>query len=89
MWIILPLLVIACLVFAFGPWFKSYRTVAYGWLTAAWAAILPIAGDITGYLKDLDWRQYVAPEQAPWVILAVTILFITLRHRTNSAVGQK
>lgn len=89
MWIILVLLIAASLAVAFLPQLRGFRTVAFGVMSTVWTVALPLLGQITEYLKGLDWQQYVAPEQAPWVILAVTLVFMVLRFVTTGPVGSK
>jgi hypothetical protein len=89
MWIILLVLIAASLAVAFLPQLKGFRTQAFAVMSAIWTAVLPLLGDIFSYLKDLDWRQYVSPEQAPWLILAVTLVFMGLRYVTTGPVGRK
>ena len=86
LWILIALTLIAVLI-AFGPWFKSYRTMIFGTLSGLITAGLPLLSEVFAYLKDLDWREYVTAEKAPWVILAITVLFMVLRFRTKGAVG--
>jgi hypothetical protein len=85
--LILFALVAVSLVVAFGPWFKGWRTQTFGALTSAWAGGLPFLAELSAYLKDLDWTQYVSAKAVPGVILALTVIFMWLRYRTTGPVG--
>ena len=82
----------------FSKRFTGYRTQIAASITAAAggglpllgdliAPALPYASDIATYLKDLDWRQYVGVEKAPWIILGTGIVFYILRRMTTGPVG--
>jgi hypothetical protein len=84
----------------FSPMFKRFRTQIAAALTAGiggllpalhdWAATaLPYANDVVVYLKDLDWRQYLSPQFAPYAMIGLGVLFYILRRMTNTAPGVK
>lgn len=99
-YIILAIIVAGIVLVLFSPWFKGRRTQIAASLTAMLggvlpmlhdflAPILPYANDVVTYLKDLDWRQYVSAEKAPWIILGTGVVFYILRRMTTGPVGVK
>ena len=84
----------------FSPRFTGYRTQIAAYITATIGGVLPMlhdflapalpyASDILAYLKDLDWRTYLSPDKAPYIIIGTTILFFILRRMTTTPVGTK
>ena len=100
-WYIIFAIVLAVLGYVvFSDRFKGYRTQIAASLTAGIGGVLPMLHDVMGtllpyasdvvtYLRDLDWRQYVSAEKAPWVILGMGIVFYILRRMTTGPVGVK
>lgn len=99
-YIILGLLLLVVGFVLFSPWLKGFRTQIAAALTAiiggvfpllgdVWAAILPYSYDVVGYLKDLDWRQYLSAQMAPWVMIGVGVVFYILRRMTTGPAGTK
>ena len=99
-YIILGLLAVAVGVVLFSPWLKGFRTQIAAALTAfiggalpligdAWRAVLPYSYDVAGYLKDLDWRQYLTPQMAPWIMIGLGVIFYILRRMTTTPIGEK
>jgi hypothetical protein len=99
-YIILGLLAVGLGVLVFSPWLKGFRTQIAAALTAfiggvlpligdAWRAILPYSYDVVGYLKDLDWRQYLTAQMVPYVMIGIGVIFYILRRMTTGPVGTK
>src|SRR5687767_11405988 len=99
-YIILGLIAVAVGVVLFSPWLKGRRTQIAASLTAMLggvlpmmheflAPILPYASDVVTYLKDLDWRQYVSADKAPWIMLGMGVVFYILRRMTTTPPGVK
>lgn len=88
-WIFAFLLVGGILLFCFLPQLKGWRTQIFASITAVGGGLLPLMGDIFTYLDGLDWRQYLKPEHAPWMILAIGIIVLILRKLTTGPVGTK
>lgn len=97
---IVGLLFLALAVILFSPWLKGFRTQIAAALTAviggvlpllgdAWRAILPYSYDVVGYLKDLDWRQYLTAQMVPYVMIGIGVIFYILRRMTTGPVGTK
>jgi hypothetical protein len=92
---ILVLALVAALGFVlFSPPLKGWRTQIYGYVTIIAGALLPLAGDLIGYLQTLDWRQYVlASDRKNLAVLAIVgglgFMAIVLRHMTTGPVGTK
>lgn len=94
MWIVLLLLIAAVLALSFIPALKGYRTVIFGWATAAIGAVVPVLTEIVGYLQELDWREYIlAGDKKNLLVLAVVgglgVLMVVMRHLTKGPVGEK
>lgn len=99
-YILFAIILIAIGLVVLSPMFKGYRTQIAASLTAMiggllpmlhdfLAPILPYASDVVTYLKDLDWREYVSAEKAPWIILGTGVVFYILRRMTTGPVGTK
>ena len=82
----------------FSSRFTGWRTKIAATFTAVVGGLLPLLGDllapalpyasdIATYLKDLDWREYVGADNAPWIVLGTGILFFILRRMTTGPVG--
>jgi MFS family permease len=69
--------------------FKGRRTELFGYATAAFGGVTPLLGDVFGYLKTLDWQQYVPPQQAPWILLGLGLLVVVFRRITTGPAGTK
>jgi hypothetical protein len=78
-----------------SPRMVGFRTKTVAWITgvaggvipaisSVAAVVLPYGVDITTYLKDLDWRQYVDPSYAPAIIIGMSVLFYVLRRMTTA-----
>lgn len=98
--IILGLIAVVVGFVLFSPWLKGFRTQIAAALTAtvggvlpligdAWRSMLPYSYDVAGYLKDLDWRQYLTAQMAPWVMIGIGVIFYILRRMTTTPVGKK
>ena len=93
-YLILLVALVALGFFLLHPAMKGYRTQAFGLLTVAGGAIVPLATQVFEYLQTLDWRQYVLDgDKKNLVILGVTaglgVMVIVLRYMTTGPVGQK
>lgn len=54
------------------------------------AAVLPLAGEVVGYLANVDWTQLTKnPRAALAYTVALTLLNIVLRFVTTAPVGNK
>ena len=98
-YIIFGLILVAIGFVIFSPWLQGRRTQIAASLTAMLGGILPMlhdflvpilpyASDVVTYLKDLDWRQYVSADKAPWIILGTGVVFYILRRMTTGPVGE-
>lgn len=82
---ILLTLIALVLCVLFVPSFRGARTKIINWYGVVGIGfVIPLLVEMTGYLNTLDWREYVSPEAAPWVLLGIGLLQIYLRHRTDS-----
>ena len=88
-YIILGLLAVAVGVVLFSPWLKGFRTQIFGALTVIWGAAVPLLTQITDYLQTLDWRQYLTPQMAPWIMIGLGVIFYILRRMTTTPIGEK
>ena len=99
-YIILGLLFVALAFILFSPGLKGFRTQIAAALTAGIGGLLPVihdfaatvmpyASDVVTYLKDLDWRQYVSPQSAPYIMIGLGVVFYILRRMTSTAIGTK
>lgn len=84
----------------FSPWLKGFRTQTAAGLTAAiggvfplladaWVAVLPYSYDVVSYLKDLDWREYMDADKAPYIMIGLGVAFYILRRITDTRIGEK
>jgi hypothetical protein len=89
MWIVLPLVILAILAILFLPRLKGWRTQFFGAASVVVSAAMPLLAEITGYLKDLDWREYVGMAYAPYAVAGMAVVFMVLRYVTTGPVGQK
>ena len=93
-YIILGLLLVAVAFVLFSPMLKGFRTQIFGYLTVAFGAVVPLAGEVIGYLQTLDWRQYVlSGDRKNLAVLGIIgglgIVAIILRYMTTTPVGKK
>ena len=79
----------------FSDRFAGFRTKTAAWLTAILGGALPLAGDasqtflpyaydVSAYLKDLDWRQYLDASRAPYIMIGLGVLFYILRRMVKA-----
>lgn len=95
--LVLFLIAVAVVAYVlFSNRFAGYRTKTAAWLTGIIGGVIPLAGDlghqvlpyafdISTYLKDLDWRQYLSESQVPFVMIGLGILFYVLRRMTGAS----
>jgi hypothetical protein len=87
---ILIILTAAVLAVMFTPACKGFRTQIIAWAgTIGLGGILPYLAEVFGYLHGLDWRQYITPDYAPALMIAVGVVFVILRRMTTGPAGQK
>ncbi|MBO0345187.1 hypothetical protein [Roseibium limicola] len=61
-----------------------------GWKTFVFngaMGFVAILAELMSYLTDLDWKQLVPPESAPYVVLSIGVANILLRHMTSGPAG--
>jgi hypothetical protein len=60
---------------------RGWRTIALNLGIAAGFAI----AEILSYLSIVDWREFINPKWAPWVVVGINTLNILMRHITSTA----
>ena len=68
---------------------KGYRTKIAAGLAGVGGGLLPLLAEAFAPLNSFNWMQYTDPRIAPWIMLAVGIVFAMLRHATNTPAGKK
>lgn len=61
-----------------------------GWKTLVFNGSVSMAvllAEILTYLSGLDWHLLLSPQHVPWVILALGLANILLRHVTSGPAG--
>jgi hypothetical protein len=67
---------------------KGWRTIWFNSIVAFVGGLLPLASDLTDYVKQLDWTQYASPHTAAIIIAVIGAVGILLRFATHGPVGQ-
>ncbi|WP_417770283.1 hypothetical protein [Stappia sp.] len=62
---------------------RGWRTFAVNALTAAGVAAL----EALRFLGEVDWAAALGPHQALWIVVAVNLANIALRHITGAPAG--
>jgi hypothetical protein len=75
-------------------WIKEKIVAAWRWSRTVFlnviAAILPLAGEIVGYLANVEWSSLTSnPKAAVAYSVGLTVLNIVLRFITTAPVGKK
>lgn len=67
-------------------WIKKLWRRWEGWRTILINLVMAIGfalAEIMAYLSIVDWREFIPPEYAPWVVVGINLLNIILRHVTT------
>lgn len=81
-WLIFALVLIGGgLVLWLGP--RGWRTYIAGWL----AALVPLTGEILGYLSGFGWNQVLDGKTAMWVAGAIGLLMVVFNSVNKRLYG--
>ena len=61
-----------------------------GWRTILLNLILAVGftvAEMLDYLAIVDWRDFIDPKWAPWVVVSINLLSIALRQDTSTPSG--
>lgn len=62
----------------------------HGWKTFLFngaLGALALLAELMSYLSDVDWKEVVPPDAAPYVVLVIGMANIVLRHLTKGPAG--
>ena len=64
---------------------EGWRTIVINLAMAIGFAL----AEVMAYMAVVDWREFIDPIYAPWVVVGINVLNIILRHITTKPASTK